>query len=113
MLLAAPGRGEEPVLRDGAGVGPLPLVCLATAATVIASQALITAAFSVTKQAIQLGFLPRLRVLHTSVRETGPDLRAVRQLGPVRLHRASRSCCSSLSRNLASAYGIAVTTRHD
>ena len=44
---------------------------LATCATVIASQALITAAFSVTKQAIQLGYLPRLRIAHTSVRETG------------------------------------------
>ena len=44
---------------------------LATCATVIASQALITAAFSVTKQAIQLGFLPRMRILHTSVRDTG------------------------------------------
>ena len=49
----------------------LPLVVLATAATVIASQALITAAFSVTKQAIQLGLLPRLHIQHTSVRDTG------------------------------------------
>ena len=49
----------------------VPLIVLATAATVIASQALISAAFSVTKQAIQLGYLPRLRVTHTSVRDTG------------------------------------------
>ena len=49
----------------------LPLVFLATAATVIASQALISAAFSVTKQAIQLGILPRMAVHHTSVRDTG------------------------------------------
>jgi KUP system potassium uptake protein len=49
----------------------LPLVGLATAATVIASQALISGAFSVTKQVIQLGFLPRLTILHTSVRDTG------------------------------------------
>ncbi len=48
-----------------------PLVGLATCATVIASQALITAAFSVTKQVIQLGYLPRLRILHTSEKETG------------------------------------------
>ena len=48
-----------------------PLIALATCATVIASQALITAAFSVTKQAIQLGYLPRLRIAHTSVLETG------------------------------------------
>lgn len=49
----------------------LPLVFLATAATVIASQALISAAFSVTKQAIQLGILPRMAVRHTSVKDTG------------------------------------------
>jgi KUP system potassium uptake protein len=49
----------------------LPLVVLATMATVIASQALITGAFSVTKQVIQLGYLPRLNVQHTSVRDTG------------------------------------------
>ena len=49
----------------------LPLVFLATAATVIASQALISAAFSVTKQAIQLGILPRMAIQHTSVRDTG------------------------------------------
>ncbi len=49
----------------------LPLMVLATVAAVIASQALISAAFSVTKQAIQLGFLPRLRIQHTSVRDTG------------------------------------------
>ena len=52
----------------------LPLVVLATAATVIASQALITGAFSVTQQAMQLGYLPRLNIEHTSVRDTGPDL---------------------------------------
>jgi len=49
----------------------LPLVVLATAATVIASQALISGAFSATKQTIQLGFLPRLSILHTSIRDTG------------------------------------------
>lgn len=49
----------------------LPLVALATAATVIASQALISGAFSATKQTIQLGFLPRLTILHTSIRDTG------------------------------------------
>ena len=65
-----------------------PLIVLATAATVIASQALITAAFSVTKQAMQLGYLPRLRIAaHLGARDR-PDLRALRQLGAVRLHRA-------------------------
>ncbi len=49
----------------------IPLFILATLAAIVASQALITAAFSVTKQAIQLGILPRMRILHTSVRDTG------------------------------------------
>ena len=55
----------------------LPLVVLATMATVIASQALITGAFSVTKQVVQLGYLPRLNVQHTSVRDTGQIYAAV------------------------------------
>ena len=89
-------------------VGALPLVFLATAATVIASQALITAAFSVTKQAVQLGILPRMRIQHTSVRDTGQIYVPLVNWGlyvfivlAVALFRARR--------NLASAYGIAVT----
>ena len=58
----------------------LPLVVLATAATVIASQAVITGAFSVASQAAQLGYLPRLRIAHTSASTDRPDLRAVDQL---------------------------------
>ena len=88
MLLDNPSRRGQPLLPDGAQVGRLPLVVLATAATVIASQALITAAFSVTKQAMQLGILPRMRIHHTSVRDTGQIYVPLRQLGPVRLHRA-------------------------
>jgi KUP system potassium uptake protein len=49
----------------------LPLVILATMATIIASQAVISGAFSVTQQAIQLGFIPRLRILHTSASAAG------------------------------------------
>ena len=86
----------------------LPLVVLATAATVIASQALITAAFSVTKQAVQLGMLPRMRIHHTSVRDTGQIYVPLVNWGlyvfivlAVVLFRSSS--------NLASAYGIAVT----
>ena len=81
---------------------------LATAATVIASQALITAAFSVTKQAVQLGMLPRMRIHHTSVRDTGQIYLPLVNWGlyvfivlAVVLFRSSS--------NLASAYGIAVT----
>jgi len=86
----------------------LPLVALATAATVIASQALITGAFSVTKQVIQLGYLPRLKIEHTSVRETGQiyipfvnwGLFAAIVLAVVMFRSSS---------NLAAAYGLAVT----
>jgi KUP system potassium uptake protein len=67
----AAGDGEEPVLRDGAEWALFPLIGLATVATVIASQALITGAFSSPSRRSQLGYLPRLRILHTSVRETG------------------------------------------
>ena len=72
-----------------------PLIALATCATVIASQALITAAFSVTKQAIQLGYLPRLRIAaHLGARDRA-DLRALRQLEPVRRHRHRRRAASA------------------
>ena len=71
MLLADPGKVANPFFEMAPGWALYPLIALATCAAVIASQALITAAFSVTKQAIQLGYLPRLRVLHTSVLETG------------------------------------------
>src|SRR5207344_2783861 len=71
LLLDNPAAVENPFFLLAPQWARLPLVILATFATVIASQALITAAFSVTKQAIQLGLLPRLRVVHTSVRDTG------------------------------------------
>ena len=71
MLLDAPRGREEPFFLMAPDVGAAAAGVLATAATVIASQALITAAFSVTKQAMQLGILPRMRIQHTSVRDTG------------------------------------------
>jgi KUP system potassium uptake protein len=71
MLLDHPENVKNPFYEMAPTWALYPLIGLATAATVIASQALITAAFSVTKQAIQLGYLPRLRIAHTSVRETG------------------------------------------
>jgi KUP system potassium uptake protein len=93
-------------------VGPpwlrLPMVVLATAATVIASQALISGAFSVARQCMQLGFLPRMTVRHTSATEEGqiyvPQINAVLCLGVLVLVLAFKS-----SDNLAAAYGIAVT----
>ena len=71
MLLAEPGKVGNPFFEMAPTWALYPLIALATCAAVIASQALITAAFSVTKQAIQLGYLPRLRIQHTSVLETG------------------------------------------
>jgi KUP system potassium uptake protein len=71
MLLVDPGKVANPFYEMAPTWALYPLIALATCATVIASQALITAAFSVTKQAIQLGYLPRLRIAHTSVHETG------------------------------------------
>ena len=85
-----------------------PLIGLATCATVIASQALITAAFSVTKQAIQLGYLPRMRIDHTSVREAG-------QVYVPFINWALYGCIFAAvlifgsSSKLAAAYGITVT----
>ncbi|MDQ2736567.1 MAG: potassium transporter Kup, partial [Pseudomonadota bacterium] len=71
MLLAAPAKVRNPFFEMAPTWALYPLIGLATFAAVIASQALITAAFSVTKQAIQLGYLPRLRIAHTSVLQSG------------------------------------------
>src|ERR1700704_419321 len=86
----------------------LPMVLLATAATVIASQAVITGAYSLTRQAIQLGLLPRLEIRHTSESREGqiymPRVNGVLLVGVLILVGIFRS-----SEGLASAYGIAVT----
>ena len=71
MLLEHPGNVANPFFEMAPTWALYPLIGLATCATVIASQATISGTFSVTKQAIQLGYLPRLRMLHTSVRDTG------------------------------------------
>jgi KUP system potassium uptake protein len=71
MLLATPSKVNNPFFELAPTWALYPLIVLAAFAAVIASQALITAAFSVTKQAMQLGYLPRLRIQHTSVLETG------------------------------------------
>jgi KUP system potassium uptake protein len=89
--------------------GPLiyPLVAIATAATVIASQALISGAYSLTQQAVQLGFLPRVRIMHTSHHTEGqiyiPEVNAALAIGCIALVFAFRS-----SSALAAAYGISV-----
>ena len=108
MLLDHPEAIENPFYLTAPEWARLPLVFLATAATVIASQALITAAFSVTKQASQLGILPRLRILHTSVRDTGQIYVPFVNWGLYVLIVLAVALFKTSS-NLASAYGIAVT----
>jgi KUP system potassium uptake protein len=71
LVLADPKAAENPFFLLMPDWALIPMVALATAATVIASQALISGAFSATKQTIQLGYLPRLSILHTSVHDTG------------------------------------------
>ncbi len=108
LLLAQPEAVSNPFFLMAPDWALIPLVVLATMATVIASQALITGAFSVTKQVIQLGYLPRLNIQHTSVRDTGQiympfvnwGLFAAIVLAVVMFRSSS---------NLAAAYGIAVT----
>jgi len=86
-----------------------PLVILAASATVIASQAVLSGAFSLTYQAIQLGFMPRLKVVHTSAYERGqiyiPQLNWMLFLATISLVASFKT-----SDNLAGAYGVAVTT---
>ena len=108
LMLVEPGKADNPFFNMVPSWFLLPMVVLATLATVIASQATISGTFSVTKQAIQLGYLPRLRVLHTSVRDTGqiyiPGVNWLQYAAIVAavLHFGSSSA-------LATAYGIAVT----
>ena len=109
MLLYTPEHVSNPFYLMAPDWALIPLVILATAATVIASQALLSAAFSVTKQAIQLGYFPRMVIRHTSVRETGQIyIPAVNWSLFVAIVVAV--ALFKTSSNLASAYGIAVTT---
>ena len=108
LVLANPAAVENPFFMMMPNWVLLPMVVLATAATVIASQALITGAFSATKQTIQLGFLPRLSIFHTSIRETGqiyiPAVNWTLLAGVV----AAVTLFGSSSA-LAAAYGISVS----
>lgn len=108
MLLQHPENVRNPFYEMAPQWALFPLIGLATMATVIASQALITAAFSVTKQAIQLGYLPRLRITHTSVRETGQIYVPFVNWGLYGCIVLAVILFGSSSA-LASAYGIAVT----
>ncbi len=108
LLLVNPDAASNPFYRLAPAWALYPLVCLATCAAVIASQALITGAFSLTVSAIQLGFLPRMEIQHTSSAERG-------QIYLPFVNWSLLVACAALvigfgsSTSLAAAYGIAVT----
>lgn len=108
LLLNNPHAIENPYYLLAPDWARLPLVILATVATVIASQAVISGAFSVTQQAVQLGFLPRLRIVNTSAKAAGqiyvPFVNWTLLILVIVITLGFRS-----SSNLAAAYGIAVT----
>jgi KUP system potassium uptake protein len=108
LLLANPAAIENPFFLLAPEALRLPLVLLATAATIIASQAMISGAFSVARQCVQLGLLPRLVVRHTSATEEGqiymPQINFMLLIGVIILVLEFRE-----SDALAAAYGIAVT----
>jgi len=108
LVLSNPKASENPFFLLGPDWSRLPMVILATLATVIASQAMISGAFSIARQCTQLGFLPRLTVRHTSDVEEGqiylPQVNAAILVGVMVLVFSFRT-----SDNLAAAYGIAVT----
>jgi len=108
LLLQHPEAASNPFYLSFPQPLLIPAVILATLATIIASQAVISGAFSMTRQAIQLGFLPRMRIIHTSASESGqiymPAVNWALLLAVIIVCLAFQS-----SSALASAYGIAVT----
>jgi KUP system potassium uptake protein len=108
LILGTPSAIDNPFFLLIPHWGRIPMVVLATVATVIASQSVISGAFSVTRQAVQLGFLPRLTIRHTSATEIGqvyvPAINWTLLAAVVALVLGFES-----STRLASAYGIAVT----
>jgi len=109
LLLDHPEAVKNPFFMMAPDWALIPLVGLATMATVIASQALISGAFSVTKQVIQLGYLPRLQIQHTSVKDTGQIYLPLVNWG-LFVTIVLAVVMFKSSSNLAAAYGIAVCT---
>jgi KUP system potassium uptake protein len=108
MLIANPEALANPFYLAYPSWALYPMVVLATAATVIASQAMISGAYALTKQAIQLGMLPRMNIVHTSSREIGqvylPALNWLMLVAVIAVVLGFQT-----SSNLAAAYGVAVT----
>jgi KUP system potassium uptake protein len=108
LLMTQPQAVSNPFYLLLPGWALYPMIALATAATVIASQAVISGAYSITRQAVQLGFLPRINVVHTSARE----------MGQIYIPAINWTLCAAViaavigfgsSSRLAGAYGVAVT----
>ncbi len=108
LLIRDPAAVQNPFYRLGPSWALYPLVALATIATIIASQAIISGAFSLTSQAVQLGYLPRVRIFHTSPSEIGqiyiPTVNWALMVATIGLVVGFER-----SSNLAAAYGVAVT----
>ncbi len=108
LLLVRPEARVNPFFSLVPEWGLYPMVAIATAAAVVASQALISGAFSLTRQAVQLGYSPRVTIIHTSVAEIGqiyiPEVNHALFIGCLALVAGFQS-----STNLGAAYGIAVT----
>ena len=109
LLLRDPGAAKSPFFHLAPSWALYPLIALATAAAIIASQAVISGAFSLTRQAVQLGYSPRLRIEHTSARQIGqiyvPSVNWGLMLLTCALVLGFRT-----SSNIASAYGVALST---
>jgi KUP system potassium uptake protein len=109
LLLEDPEAAHNPFYRLAPGWALYPMIVLATSAAIIASQAVISGAFSLTMQAVQLGFSPRVKINHTSTREFGqiyiPAVNWALMAGCIATVLGFRS-----SSNLAAAYGVAVTS---
>jgi len=108
LLLERPETAANPFYSLVPGWGLYPMVVVSTAAAIVASQALISGAFSLTRQAVQLGYSPRVTIVHTSKTEMGqiyiPEVNQALWIGCLALVIGFRS-----STNLAAAYGVAVT----
>ncbi|MBI2893005.1 MAG: potassium transporter Kup [Deltaproteobacteria bacterium] len=109
LVLSDPEAAHNPFYLLAPSWAHYPLLVLATAAAIIASQAIISGAFSLTRQAVQLGYLPRLLVRHTSAREVGqiyvPQVNWALMVATVAVVVGFKS-----SSNVASAYGVALTS---
>jgi len=109
LLLSSPAESHHPFYAMVPSWAVIPMVILATCATIIASQAVITGVFSLTRQAVQMGYLPRLKIVHTSSRHFGqiyvPQVNWLVMVATLGLVLGFQS-----SSKLAAAYGVAVTS---